>query len=275
MKLLKKFLILTTAVVFTTGVVSGQSIDECLKQDSISCVQKTLYRTAKEFFSKDKLELINGVSLVKSNVNARSIKELAYDQEMEAANNIAERQNSLENFISDETGQFLTGRSLRINLASAFEKIQKSIRAFSESAPPEIHQAVNEIVEARGKKKGSLKGIIPLLIAAKIKLGILGVLSYFVIGFLAKKAIQASIISLIISAFVAMKTFWSGKNHHDVTPYNGGWSGWSNPVSGGWSSPVSNGWSNSVSGGWANGASSNWEDSHYAHGQAYSGYHHH
>lgn len=115
MKLLKKFLILTTAVVFTTGVVSGQSIDECLKQDSISCVQKTLYRTAKEFFSKDKLELINGVSLVKSNVNARSIKELAYDQEMEAANNIAERQNSLENFISDETGQFLTGRSLRVH----------------------------------------------------------------------------------------------------------------------------------------------------------------
>lgn len=52
---------------------------------------------------------------MKSNVNARSIKELAYDQEMEAANNIAERQNSLENFISDETGQFLTGRSLRVH----------------------------------------------------------------------------------------------------------------------------------------------------------------
>ncbi|KYM94433.1 PREDICTED: uncharacterized protein LOC108781233 [Cyphomyrmex costatus] len=274
MKLLKKFLILTTAVVFTTG----QSVDECLKQDSISCVQKTLYRTAKEFFAKDKLELINGISIVKSNVNARSGKELVYDQEMDTANDIAERQNSLENFISDEAGQFLTSRSLRINLASAFEKIQESARAFSESAPPEIRQAVNEIVEARGKKKGSKKGIMPLLIAAKIKLGILGVLSYFVIGFLAKKAIQASIISLLISAFVAMRTFWSGKSHHqDVTPYNGGWSGgWSGPVSGGWSNPVSNGWSSSgLSGGWANGASPGWEDSHYAHGQAYSGYHQH
>ncbi|KYN12859.1 PREDICTED: uncharacterized protein LOC108767081 [Trachymyrmex cornetzi] len=273
MKIMKKFLILITAVVFTTG----QSIDECLKQDSISCVQKTLYRTAKEFFAKDKLELINGVSLVKSNVNARSIKELTYDQEMEATNNIVERQNSLENFISDEAGQFLTGRNLRINLAPAFEKIQESVRTFSESAPPEIRQAVNEIVEARGKKKkGSLKGILPLLVAAKIKFGILGVLLYFVTGFLAKRAIQASIISLIISAFVGMKTFWSGKNnHHDVTPYNGGWSGgFSSPVSGGWPSPVNSGWSNSVPGGWSNGGSSGWEDSHYAQNQAYNGYHH-
>ncbi|KYN39946.1 hypothetical protein ALC56_05714 [Trachymyrmex septentrionalis] len=271
MKLLKQFIILITAVVFTTG----QSIDECLKQDSISCVQKTLYRTAKEFFAKDKLELINGISLVKSNVNARSSKELTYDQEMEAADNIVERQNSLENFVSDEAGQFLTGRNLRINLASAFEKIQESARAFSESTPPEIRQAVNEIVEARGKKKGMLKGILPLLVAAKIKFGLLGVLLYFVTGFLAKKAIQVSIISLLISAFIGLRTFWSGKNyHHDVTPYNGGWSGgFSSPVSGGWSSPVNSGWSNSVSGGWSNGGSSGWEDSNYAHNQAY-GYHH-
>ncbi|XP_011703622.1 PREDICTED: uncharacterized protein LOC105459366 [Wasmannia auropunctata] len=265
MKLPKKILILMTVVVFT----AGQSIDECLKQDSISCVQKSLYRTAKEFFAKDKLELVKGVSLVKSNADARSGKELAYDQEMEGASDIAERQNSLENFISEEAGQFLTGRSLRINLASAFEKIRESARAISESAPPEIRQAVDEIVEARGKKKGILKGILPLLIAAKVKLGILGALTYFVTGFLAKKAIEVSVVSLIISAFIALRSFWSGKTyHHDVTPYNNGWSGgWSGPVSGGWSSPV-------VSGGWANGVSSGgWEDPH-AHSQAYSGYHH-
>ncbi|XP_071633562.1 uncharacterized protein Osi6 [Temnothorax longispinosus] len=271
MKLLQKFLILTTAVVLT----AGQSIDECLKQDSISCVQKTLYRTAKEFFTKDKLELVNGVSLVKSNTDARSGKELAYDQEMEAANDIAERQNSLENFISDEAGQFLTGRSLRINLASAFQKIHESARTISESAPAEIRQAVDEIVEARGKKKGGLKAILPLLIAAKVKLGLLGAVAYFAIGFLAKKAIEVSFISLLISAFIALKTFWSGKTyHHDVTAYNNGWSG---SVGGGWSGPVSGGWSNLVSGGWASpasGGSSGWEDPHYAHGQAYSGYHH-
>jgi len=106
-----------------------------------------------------------------------------------------------------------------------------------------------------------LKGILPLLAAAKLKLGILGVISYFVIGFFAKKAIELSVISLIISAFVALKTFWSsGKAyHHEITPYNGGWN---------------NGWSSPASGGWASGSSSGWEDPHYAHNQAYSGYHH-
>ncbi|XP_011163936.2 uncharacterized protein Osi6 [Solenopsis invicta] len=264
---MKKFFILMTAVILTAA---GQSIDECLKQDSISCMQKTLYRSAKEFFIKDKLELVNGVSLVKNNANARSGKELTYDQEIEAANDITERQNSLENFISDEAGQFLTGRSLRIDLASAFKKIHESARAISESAPPEIRQAVDEIVEGRKKKKGSMKSILPLLIAAKVKLGILGVFSYFFILFLAKVGFEASVISLFISAAVALKSFWSGKTyHHEVTAYNNGWNnGWATPVSSGWSSPVVQ------STGWVNSASSGWEDPHYAQSQAYSGYHH-
>lgn len=39
----------------------------------------------------------------------------------------------------------------QINLASAFEKIHESARAISESAPPEIRQAVDEIVEGSVK----------------------------------------------------------------------------------------------------------------------------
>ncbi|XP_072749837.1 uncharacterized protein Osi6 [Anoplolepis gracilipes] len=274
MQMLKKLLILTTAVVLT----AGQSIDECLKQDSISCVQKTLYRTAKEFFAKDKLELVNGVSLVKSNTDDRSAKSgkgLVYDQEIDAANDIVERQNTLENFISDEAEQLLTGRSLRINLAPAFEKMRESARAISESVPPEIRQAVDDVVEGRGKKKG-IKALIPLVIAAKVKLGLLATLAYFALSIIAKKAIFASLISLAISAFIGLKALWAKKgSYHDVTSYNSGWSG---PVaSGGWSGPISGGWSAPVaSGGWANGGSSGWEDPHaYSHSQAYSGYHPH
>lgn len=118
-----------------------------------------------------------------------------------------------------------------------------------------------------------MKGILPLLIAAKVKLGILGFISYFVISFLAHKAIQASVISLLISAFIALKTFWSGKSHHhDMTAYNNG--GWAVPINGGWSGSVNGGWSAPVSNGWVSSGSSGWEDPHYAHSQAYSGYHH-
>lgn len=99
--------------------------------------------------------------------------------------------------------------------------------------------------------------------------------AYFVIAFIAKKAIFVSLISLAIAAFAGLKSLWSGKGgSHDITAYNSGWSG---PISsGGWSGPVSGGWSGPVaSGGWSSGGSAGWDDPHaYAHSQAYSGYHH-
>lgn len=105
---------LATAVVLT----AGQSLEDCLQSDSISCVQKSLYRKAKEFFDKDNLELFSGVSLVKSaeaqGRSSRTGKDLAYDQEIGAANNVADRQSVLENFVGEEAGEFLTGRSLKV-----------------------------------------------------------------------------------------------------------------------------------------------------------------
>lgn len=176
--------------------------------------------------------------------------------------------------------------SFQINFAPAFEKIGESARAIGDSAPEEVRQAVDQVVEGtlcsiktfranftpalfnsrnstfpgRGRKK-ILKSILPLLIAAKVKIGALATLAYFAIGLIAKKAIFASLISLAISAFFGLKALWS-KNSHDITPYNG-WAGGNN---GGWVAPVASGWSSSAN---------SWDDSHgYAQSQAYSGYHH-
>lgn len=114
MKPLTIVVLLTVAIVLT----AGQNIDDCLKQDSISCVQKALYKRAKELLGKDSLELLSGVSLVKSNADSRSLrssKQLGYDHDMDSANDVVERQNALETFMGDAVEQFLTGRSLRVN----------------------------------------------------------------------------------------------------------------------------------------------------------------
>lgn len=109
-----------------------------------------------------------------------------------------------------------------------------------------------------------MKSLLPLLIAAKVKLGVLATLSYFIIGLIAKKAIFASLIAIAISGFIGLKSLWAGKGSYDVTGYN---SAWGAPIGGGWSGPVG--------GGWSGGVSSGWEDPHaYSHSQAYSGYHH-
>ncbi|XP_015114463.1 uncharacterized protein LOC107039395 [Diachasma alloeum] len=265
---MKSFL---TIVCLSMAVVaiSAQDIAECLRQDSISCIQKSLYRKAKEFFGKDNLEIVNGVSLVKSaDRSSRTGNEVFYDQEIEAASDVTERQSALESFVGEEASDFLTGRSLRINFAPAIQKIGESARAMVESVPEEVQQAADEVVEGRGKKK-LLKSILPLLIAAKLKIGALATLAYFGIALLAKKALIASVISILISAFVGLRSLWS-KGGHDVTGYNAG--GWSSGNTGGWSAPAS-------SGGWSSGGGGGgWEDGHggyaSAQSQAYSGYHH-
>ena len=105
------------AILCLTSIVvlaSGQSIDECLTKDSISCVQRSLYRKAKEFFGKESFDIISGVSLVKATRSSRSDKEVLYDQEIESANNVAERQSALENFVGEEVSDFFAGRSLKV-----------------------------------------------------------------------------------------------------------------------------------------------------------------
>ncbi|XP_014212820.1 uncharacterized protein LOC106642522 [Copidosoma floridanum] len=242
-----------------------QSLDECLEKDSISCVQKSLYARAKQFFDQKSFELVSGVSLVKtSQGSARAGKALAYEQEIEESKDVTMRQNALENFVGEGVSEFLTGRSLQVNFTPAFEKITESARAFSESIPSEVRQAANEVVEGRGKKK-VIKAILPLLIAAKVKLGLLATLAYFGIALVAKKAILASIISIAVSAFLSLRSLWLKSSSHDTTAYNAGWSS-GGLVSSGWSAPI-------ASSGWA---SSGWDDAHGAFSapsQAFSGYH--
>lgn len=133
------------------------------------------------------------------------------------------------------------------------------------------------LIPGRKKKKKGKGSLMPLLLAAKVKMGLLATLTYFVAGLLAKKAILASLISLAISAFVGMKSLWGGKGGgHDITSYSNAWAA---PIGGGWSSGGGGGWSAPVvsGGGWSGGGGGGggWEDPHaYAHGQAYSGYHH-
>lgn len=115
----RKVMKILAIAVLTFVVVAGQSLDDCLQSDSISCVQKSLYRKAKEFFDKDSLELFTGVSLVRNGRSqgrsSRSGKELMYEQEIDSANSVTDRQTALENFVSEEAGELLTGRSLRVN----------------------------------------------------------------------------------------------------------------------------------------------------------------
>lgn len=69
----------------------------------------------------------------------------------------------------------------------------------------------------RGKKKKLMKAIGPLLIGLKMKLAAFAALAYIVIALIAKKALLASLLSLLISGFIAIKKLLSHhSSHHEV-----------------------------------------------------------
>lgn len=68
-------------------------------------------------------------------------------------------------------------------------------------------------------KKKYLKQILPLLIALKVKLSAFAVIAYIVIALIAKKALFASLISLLVSGFIFVKKLLSQHHHqphHEV-----------------------------------------------------------
>lgn len=69
------------------------------------------------------------------------------------------------------------------------------------------------------KKKKFLKQIMPLLIALKVKLSAFAVIAYIVIALIAKKALLASLISLLVSGFIGIKKLLAAQHHvphHEV-----------------------------------------------------------
>ncbi|KAJ8684343.1 hypothetical protein QAD02_020135 [Eretmocerus hayati] len=258
-----------TIVVAIFSCARTQRIDECLQRDSISCIQKSFYRGARDFFDRDSFDILPGISLIKSQEDDRSSrksKALAYEKQIDESSSFMQRQSTLESFIRDGLSDFLTGRSLKIDFVPILDRLNQSARAFSDSVPKEIQQTADAISEGRGRKK-FYKNLMPLLLATKLKFGVLATFAYFTVVLLAKKALLFSIISVMISTFIGIKALWAKKNELP-DPSLSRWSSGGLVGSMGWSPPAvpSSGWSPS-------GGESGWEDTHGAyssHNQAYT-----
>lgn len=78
----------------------------------------------------------------------------------------------------------------------------------------------NNLKTGRGKKKKLMKQLMPLLIALKLKLSAFAGLAYIVIALIAKKALLASLISLLVSGFIGIKKLLSHQQpHHEVVSH--------------------------------------------------------
>lgn len=114
-----------------------------------------------------------------------------------------QRENALENFVTEGAKAFLQERSLNLDMATAARSVAGVI-------PEEIKASVRSMVtEGRGKKKKLLKKLMPLLGLVKVKFAALAIIALFGIALIAKKALVISIIALILSKFLLIKKLLS------------------------------------------------------------------
>lgn len=202
-----------------------QQDDGCANNpDSIECAQMQFYRSAKAFFDQDKLELLGGLSLVKTEKKGRSLAaESAEDvNNVEAAKDSGERETALEDFTMHKVMRFFQERTLHWNLKPIVTEVSETARSVVDQIPTQFKNKINNYIEeGRGmiKKKKFLKQILPLLIALKVKLSAFAVIAYIVIALIAKKALLASLISLLVSGFIGIKKLLASQHHaphHEV-----------------------------------------------------------
>lgn len=236
-------LLLSVALAEDQASTPSSFLQDCFEKDSISCVQLTVFRRAKEFFDQPNINLIGGLSFAKSIERSGKSLNTETEPQVEAAPSVQARELALENFVVDRVKNFFQERSLSWNFASASRSLANAI-------PDEVKESVRSlIVEGRGKKK-ILKKLLPLLGILKLKLAALAVLAIVGIAILAKKALITSLIAIALAGSSVVGKLLGrlrggggfgggysngGSNVEEIIAYNtgGGGGGWSSGGGGG------------------------------------------
>lgn len=232
-------------------------------QDSFACAQMQFYRSARAFFDQDKVDLLGGLSLVKTEKKGRSLSETAEDvNNVENAKDANDRETALEDFTMHKVMRFFQERTLHWNLSPIVTEVSETARSVADQIPTQFKNKItNYIEEGRGmlKKKKFLKHLIPLLIALKVKLSAFVVIAYVVIALIAKKALLASVISLLVSGFIGIRKLLAAQHHvphHEVIETHAGHSSYGSSAPSGYSAS-SSGWDSYGGGHDAHGSYSN------------------
>lgn len=123
---------------------------------------------------------------------------------IESAKTVDDRENALENYVSERALRFFEERSLNMDVMAVG-------RAVSGAIPEDVKDSVRAMVgEARKKKKKILKKLGPLLGILKLKMTGLLLIGLVGVALIAKKALVIATIALILSKLLLIKKLVSG-----------------------------------------------------------------
>lgn len=138
----------------SSSVSIVDTLDECLKKDSISCVQIQVFRNLRSFFDQESVELIGGLSLVKNEPPEKDEKtgraiakeDDASEMVMMTAANAEDRENALETYAISKVDRFFKERSLTWNLSPMVNEVAETARGIANSIPAGVKEKIFDFV---------------------------------------------------------------------------------------------------------------------------------
>ena len=123
------------------------TLDECLKKDSISCLQVRIYRSMKSFFNQDRIDLIGGFSLVreedsKNEAKAMKTEDIISEEQILGAHDFESRESAIESYVYQKISVFFQEHNIRWNVPPVLGQMT----ARAENLPADLHQTINHLV---------------------------------------------------------------------------------------------------------------------------------
>lgn len=123
---------------------------DCAKNaNSVECAQMQMFRTIRSFFDQEKVDLLAGLSLVKTEKKGRSLAADTVEDvnNIENAKNADERETALEDFTMHKVMRFFHERSLHWNLSPVVTEVAQTARSVVNHMPPQIKTKISELIE--------------------------------------------------------------------------------------------------------------------------------
>jgi hypothetical protein len=126
------------------------TLDECLKEDSVSCLQVRIYRSVKNILDQDRIDLIGGFSLVreedsKNEVKARTTEDTVSEEQILGAHDFKSRESAIESFVYQKINVFFQEHSIRWNVPPVLGQMT-AVGARAENLPADLRQTNNHLV---------------------------------------------------------------------------------------------------------------------------------
>ena len=129
---------------------SAVTLDECITEDSISCLQVQIYRSIKSLLDQDRIDLIGGLSLFreedsKNVARAMTTEGITSEEQIRGAHDFESMESAIESFVYQKISVFFQEHSIRWNVPPVRGQMTAA-GARAQNLPDDSRQTINHAV---------------------------------------------------------------------------------------------------------------------------------